>query len=38
MYSLHNKKESVIAEKLIRTLKNRNVQIHDFDIKKCVYW
>ena len=32
MYSTHNEGKSVVAERFIRTL-----QIHDFNIKKCVY-
>ena len=37
MYSTQNKGKSVVAERFIRTLKNKNLQIHDFNIKKCVY-
>ena len=38
MYSTHNERKSVVAERFIRTLKNKqNLQIHDFNIKKCVY-
>ena len=29
-------KQTVVAEKFIRTIKNR-LQIHDFNIEKCVY-
>ena len=36
MYSIHNERKSVAAERFIRTLKT-NLQIHDFGIKKCVY-
>ena len=36
-YSTYNEGKSVIAERLIRTLKNTNLQIHDFSIKKWVY-
>ena len=35
MYSTHNEGKSVIGERFIRILKNK---IHDFSIKKCVYW
>ena len=34
MHSTHNEGKSVIAERFIRTIKNK---IHDFNIKKCVY-
>ena len=37
MCSTYNEEKSVIAKKLIRTLKEQNVQIHDFSFKKCVY-
>ena len=36
MYSTHNEGKSVVAERFIRTIK-KNPQIHDFNIKKCVY-
>ena len=36
MYSMHNEGKFAVAERLIRTLKT-NLQIHDFNIKKCVY-
>ena len=36
MYSTNNEGKSVIAERFIRTLKNK-IYIHDFNIKKCVY-
>ena len=36
MYSIHNEGKSIAAERFIRTLK-KNLQIHDFDIEKCVY-
>ena len=36
MYSTHNEGKSVVPEKFIRTLK-QHLQIHDFNIKKCVY-
>ena len=35
MYSTHNKENSVVAERFIRTLKSK-IYIHDFNIKKCV--
>ena len=38
MYSTHNEGKSVVAERFIRTLKSKILQIHDFNIKKCVYW
>ena len=37
MYSTHNEEKSVVAEKFIRTIKNKIYKIHDFNIKKCVY-
>ena len=39
MYSTHNEGKSVVAETVIRTLKSmaKHLQIHDFNIKKCVY-
>ena len=37
IYSTHNEGKSVLAERFIRTLKKQNLQIHDFNIKKCVY-
>ena len=37
MYSTHNAGKSVVAERFIRTLKNKYLQIYDFNIKKCVY-
>ena len=33
MYSTNNEGKSVITERLIRTLKKGNLQIHDFNIK-----
>ena len=33
MYSAHNEGKSVVAERFIRTLRNKK----DFNIKKCVY-
>ena len=37
MYSAHNEGKSVIAERFIRTLKNK-IYIHDFSFKICLYW
>ena len=37
MYSTHVEGKSVAAERFIRTVKKQNLQIHDFNIKKCVY-
>ena len=37
MYSTHNEEKSVVAERFIKTLKKKNLQIFDFNIKKCVY-
>ena len=37
MYSTNDEGKSVVAERFIRTLKSKNLQIHDFNIKKCVY-
>ena len=37
MYSTHNEGKYVVAERFIRTLKNKYFQIHDFNIKKCIY-
>ena len=34
MYSTHNEGKSVVAERFI---KEQNLQIHDINIKKCVY-
>ena len=34
MCSIHSKGKSAVAESFIRTL---HLQIHDFNIKKCVY-
>ena len=33
MYSTHNERKSVVAERFIRTLKEQNLQIYDFSIK-----
>ena len=38
MYSINNEGKSIVAERFIRTLKNNNLQIHDFNIKNGVYW
>ena len=37
MYSTHNEGKSVVAERFIRTIKNKIYKTHDFNIKKCVY-
>ena len=37
MYSIHNEGKSVVAERFIRILKNKNLQIYDNNIKKCMY-
>ena len=37
MYSAHNEGKSVVPERFIRTIKKKILQIHDFNIKKCVY-
>ena len=34
MYSIHSERKSVVAERCIRTLKTKYLQIHDFNIKK----
>ena len=36
MYSTHNEGKSVIAERFIRTLKNK-IYKYDLKIKKCVH-
>ena len=38
MYSIHNEGKHVIAERLIRNLKKKTTQKHDFSFTKCVYW
>ena len=38
MYSTHNEGKSVVTERFITTLKKQNLQIFDFNFKKCVYW
>ena len=35
MYSTHNEEKSVVAERLVRTIKNKIMR--DFNIKKFVY-
>ena len=37
MYSAHNGRKSVVAERFIRTLKKQNLQTHDFNMKKYTY-
>ena len=37
MCSTHNEGKPVIAERFIRTLKNKILQIYDFSMEKCVY-
>ena len=37
MYSTYNEGKSVAAERFISTLKEQNLQIHDFNIKKCLH-
>ena len=36
MYSTHNEGKYAVSERFIRTLKQQNLQIYDFSIKKCV--
>ena len=36
MHSTHNEGKSVVAERFLRTIKNKILQIHDFNIKKCI--
>ena len=36
MYSTHNEGKSVVAERIIRTLKNKNLQTYDSNFKKCL--
>ena len=38
MCGTHNEGKSVVAKKLIRNLKEKNLRVHDFGIEKCVYW
>ena len=37
MHSTHNEPTSVVGEKIIKTLKQKNSRIYDFNIKKCAY-
>ena len=37
MYSSHNERKSVVAERFMRTLKKKKLYAYDFDIKKVVY-
>ena len=37
MYSMHREGKFVVTERFIRNLKTKNLQIHGFSIKKCVY-
>ena len=37
MYSTNDEGESFIAERFIRTLKNKIYKLHDLGYKKCVY-
>ena len=37
MHSTHNEATSVVGEKIIKTLKQKNSRIYYFNIKKCVY-
>ena len=37
MYSIHNERKSVFFWKIYQNFKDWNLQIHDFNIKKCVY-
>ena len=37
MYSTHNEGKSAVAERFMRTLKKQSLQIHDLNIKKCLY-
>ena len=36
-YSAHNEGKTVVAERFIKTLKNKICKKTDFNIKKCVY-
>ena len=38
MYSTYNEGKSVVAERFIRNLKKKFLGVHDFNMKKCVYW
>ena len=37
MYSTYNEGKSVVAERFIEQDKEQDLQIHDFNIKKCAY-
>ena len=37
IYSTHNEGKSIVAERFIRDNKEQDLQIHDFNIKKCIY-
>ena len=37
MYLMHNKGKSVVAERFIRTLKNKILNLRNFNIKKYQY-
>ena len=37
MYSTHNERKPVVAQRFIKNLKKQNLQIHDFNIKNCLY-
>ena len=37
MYSTHNEGKSAVAERFMRTLEKQSLQIHDLNIKKCLY-
>ena len=38
MYSTHNEGKSVVAEKIIRTLKNKIYEYLTWVLKKCLHW
>ena len=41
MYSIHNEGWSVVAESWLKkqkNLKKQNLEIHDFNFKKSLYW
>ena len=37
MYLTHNEGKSAVAERFIRTLKNKNLQTYDSYFKKCLF-
>ena len=37
MYSTYNKAKAVVAERFIRTLKNKNFKQHDSYFKECLF-